>query len=190
VRETRQKPITPSGRRFAPHAFAVPEIPGGIVQMPQSGTFSGKRPLTIEGGARTVTDASFSADVERSPLPVLSTRGRPGAGLADHRAGGRRSRSRWRADCASAESTSTRSVDNRALENQQHPDLATHRARTRDRSISEFRPAEIARGSRGSFVIRRRARQALYRKPAPAAREPWRKPHDFPDRAIVAGCLL
>jgi thioredoxin 2 len=39
--------------------------------MPQSGTFSGKGPLTIEGGPRTVTDASFAADVERSPLPVL-----------------------------------------------------------------------------------------------------------------------
>jgi len=39
--------------------------------MPQSATFSGKRPLTIEGGPRTVTDASFAADVERSPLPVL-----------------------------------------------------------------------------------------------------------------------
>src|SRR5258705_7195245 len=50
---------------------AVREIPGGIVQMPQSGTFSGNGPLTIEGGPRTVTDASFAADVERSPLPVL-----------------------------------------------------------------------------------------------------------------------
>ena len=29
------------------------------------------RPLTIEGRPRTVTDASFRSDVERSPLPVL-----------------------------------------------------------------------------------------------------------------------
>jgi len=29
------------------------------------------RPLTVEGRPRTVTDASFGSDVERSPLPVL-----------------------------------------------------------------------------------------------------------------------
>jgi thioredoxin len=39
--------------------------------MPQSGTFASKRSPTIERGLRTVTDASFAADVERSPLPVL-----------------------------------------------------------------------------------------------------------------------
>jgi thioredoxin len=30
-----------------------------------------RRPLTIEGRPRTVTDASFAADVERAPSPVL-----------------------------------------------------------------------------------------------------------------------
>jgi len=30
-----------------------------------------RRPLTIEGRPRTVTDATFAADVERSALPVL-----------------------------------------------------------------------------------------------------------------------
>jgi thioredoxin 2 len=39
--------------------------------MPQAGTFASKRSPTIERGLRTVTDASFAADVERSPLPVL-----------------------------------------------------------------------------------------------------------------------
>ena len=39
--------------------------------MPQSSTFSDRHSLAIDGGPRTVTDASFAADVERSPLPVL-----------------------------------------------------------------------------------------------------------------------
>ena len=30
-----------------------------------------RRPLIVEGRPRTVTDATFAADVERSPLPVL-----------------------------------------------------------------------------------------------------------------------
>jgi len=41
-----------------------------------------KTPLAADPGPLTVTDATFSAEVERSPLPVLVDIGRRGAGRA------------------------------------------------------------------------------------------------------------
>ena len=83
-----------------------------------------------------MTDASFAADVERSPLPVLLDAWAPWCWpcqiigpvveeIAIEMAGRLRvGRSQRRRE----------SVDNRALRDHQHPDLAAHRARTRDRS--------------------------------------------------------